>query len=110
MRHGRNQDHLSWNDAAFLYLEREGVPLHIASVNLLEGFLSLADCIRFVESKIPLVPRYRQRVVARLCSTSVCPPGSSIPTSTCATTSGKSRLSTGLMPSSRLSLARSWVR
>jgi len=66
MRLGRIQDHLSWNNAAFLYLEREGVPLHIASVNLLEGFLSLADCIRFVESKIPLVPRYRQRVVEPL--------------------------------------------
>ena len=66
MRHGRNQNHLSWTDAAFLYLERKGIPLHIASVNLLEGFLSLADCIRFVESKIPLVPRYRQRVVAPL--------------------------------------------
>jgi len=64
MQHGRNQNHLSWTDAAFLYLEREGVPLHIGAANLLEGVVSLADCIRFVESKLPLVPRYRQRIVA----------------------------------------------
>ena len=54
---------LSWGDAIFLYLEREGAPLHIASVNMFEGRIPLASCRRFIESKLPLIPRYRQRVV-----------------------------------------------
>lgn len=54
---------LSWGDAIFLYLEREGAPLHIASVNIFEGRIPLASCRRFIESKLPLIPRYRQRVV-----------------------------------------------
>ncbi|HEV2118269.1 MAG TPA: wax ester/triacylglycerol synthase family O-acyltransferase [Terriglobales bacterium] len=54
---------LSWGDAIFLYLEREGAPLHIASVNVFEGRVPLASCRRFIESKLPLIPRYRQRVV-----------------------------------------------
>lgn len=66
MRQHRNHDRLSATDAAFLYLEREGVPLHIAGVSLLEGNVSFEECVRFVESKIPLIPRYRQRVVAPL--------------------------------------------
>jgi diacylglycerol O-acyltransferase len=64
MRHQRNYDHLSWGDTVFLYLEREGMPLHIAGVSVLEGVISREDCIRFVESKLPLIPRYRQRVIA----------------------------------------------
>jgi diacylglycerol O-acyltransferase len=55
---------LSWGDAIFLYLEREGVPLHIASVSIFEGRIPLAGCRRFIESKLPKIPRYRQRVVA----------------------------------------------
>jgi diacylglycerol O-acyltransferase / wax synthase len=66
MRQHRNHDRLSLTDAAFLYLEREGVPMHIAGVSLLEGIVSFEDCVRFVESKIPLIPRYRQRVVPPL--------------------------------------------
>jgi diacylglycerol O-acyltransferase / wax synthase len=66
MRQHRNHERLSLIDAAFLYLEREGVPMHIAGVSLLEGIVSFEDCVRFVESKIPLIPRYRQRVVAPL--------------------------------------------
>jgi len=54
---------LSWGDAIFLYLEREGAPLHIASVNVFEGRIEVAACRRYIESKLPLIPRYRQRVV-----------------------------------------------
>lgn len=54
---------LSWADAIFLYLEREGAPLHIASVNVFDGRIPLSSCRRFIESKLPLIPRYRQRVV-----------------------------------------------
>ena len=66
MRHHRNHDRLSGIDTAFLYLEREGVPMHIAGVSELEGIVSFEECVRFVESKIPLIPRYRQRVIAPL--------------------------------------------
>src|SRR5271157_5563514 len=38
----------SFGDALFLYLERE---------------VALRDCRAYIESKLPLVPRYRQRVV-----------------------------------------------
>ncbi len=54
---------LSEGDALFLYLERQGMPLHIASVAVLDGAISLSDCIAFVSSKLALIPRYLQRVV-----------------------------------------------
>ncbi len=54
---------LSFGDALFLYLEREGMPLHIASVSVFEGAVPFSDFARFIESKLSLVPRYRQRVV-----------------------------------------------
>jgi len=60
----RDNNRLSTGDALFLYLEREGMPLNVASVSVFEGKISLAACTRFIESKLPLIPRYRQRVVA----------------------------------------------
>lgn len=39
------------------------MPLHIASVSTFEGEVPQEDFSRFIESKLPLVPRYRQRVV-----------------------------------------------
>jgi len=53
----------SFGDALFLYIEREGQPLNIAGVSVFEGEIKLRDCIAFIESKLPLIPRYRQRVV-----------------------------------------------
>ncbi|HYX70186.1 MAG TPA: wax ester/triacylglycerol synthase domain-containing protein, partial [Terriglobales bacterium] len=47
----------------FLNLERAGVPLHMASLSIFEGKLPLRDCLRFVATKLPLIPRYRQRVI-----------------------------------------------
>lgn len=64
MSHGEGKNRLSCGDALFLYLEREGMPLNIASVSVFEGAMSLVDCRRFLESKLPLIPRYLQRVVA----------------------------------------------
>jgi diacylglycerol O-acyltransferase len=64
MAHGRDSDRLSWGDALFLYLEREGMPLNIASVFAFDGTISLDACRQFIESKLPLIPRYLQRVVA----------------------------------------------
>ena len=63
MPHHPEVENLSWGDALFLYLEREGAPLHIASVSMFEGRIPLAACRRYIESKLLLIPRYRQRVV-----------------------------------------------
>ncbi len=57
-------DSLSWGDTFFLYLEREGQPLNIGGVCEFEGLISRESCIKFVQSKLPLIPRYLQRVVA----------------------------------------------
>ncbi len=56
-------DRMSEGDALFLYLERQGMPLNIASVAVFDGTISLAECMEFVSSKLPLIPRYFQRVV-----------------------------------------------
>jgi len=53
----------SFGDALFLYVEREGQPLNIAGVSVFEGEMKLKDCMAFIESKLPLIPRYRQHVV-----------------------------------------------
>jgi diacylglycerol O-acyltransferase len=53
---------LSWGDALFLYIERPGQPLSIAGVSVFDGPIPLKACREFVESKLPLVPRYLQRV------------------------------------------------
>lgn len=63
MRNQTGIESLSWGDAIFLYLEREGAPLHIASLSVFEGTIPLAHCRRFVQAKLPEIPRYRQRVV-----------------------------------------------
>ncbi len=63
MTNGHQNNSFSFGDALFLYVEREGQPLNIAGVSVFEGDIKLKDCIAFVESKLPLIPRYRQRVV-----------------------------------------------
>jgi len=57
-------DRLSWGDTVFLHLEREGMPLNVASVSVLEGKIPFADCLRFIKAKLPQLPRYLKRVVA----------------------------------------------
>ena len=57
-------DRLSWGDTVFLHLEREGMPLNVASVCTFEGEISLAECVALMESKLSLLPRYTQRVVS----------------------------------------------
>jgi diacylglycerol O-acyltransferase len=59
----RQSDRLSWGDTVFLHLERDGMPLNVASVCIFEGDISFKDCLQFVESKLPLLPRYLKRVV-----------------------------------------------
>lgn len=47
-------------DAAFLYVERKEIPLHIASVCIFDGPISFPQFVANVNSKLHLVPRYRQ--------------------------------------------------
>ena len=63
MQNHAQSDRLSWGDTVFLHLEREGMPLNVASVCTFEGEISLQDCIQFIESKLPLLPRYMKHVV-----------------------------------------------
>ena len=62
-RHHDN-NRLSYGDALFLFLEREGMPLNVASVNVFEGVIPFKACTEFIESKLPAIPRYWQRVEA----------------------------------------------
>jgi len=64
MSYGKSHERLSWGDALFLYLEREGMPLNIASVSVFEGRIPLLTCRKFIESKLWKIPRYLERVVA----------------------------------------------
>ena len=51
------------DDAAFLYLERKEMPLHIGSVSLFEAAIPFERFVDQIDSKLHLIPRYRQRVV-----------------------------------------------
>jgi WS/DGAT/MGAT family acyltransferase len=54
---------MSGLDASFYLLEDENTPFHVASVIVLEGPApSYGDLVRLIVSKLPQVPRYRQRV------------------------------------------------
>ena len=63
MQNHSQNDRLSWGDTVFLHLEREGMPLNVASVCVFEGEIGFEDCLQFIESKLPLLPRYLKRVV-----------------------------------------------
>ncbi len=63
MQNQPQSDRLTWGDTVFLHLERDGMPLNVASVCLFEGEVSFEDCVKFIESKLPLIPRYLKRVV-----------------------------------------------
>ncbi len=51
---------LSGTDAAFLYLERKEIPLHIACVAMFEEPIPFEEFVAAIDSKLHLVPRYRQ--------------------------------------------------
>ena len=50
-------------DAAFLYLERSHAPLHIGSLGVYEGQIPFQRFVEHIASRIPSIPRYRQRVL-----------------------------------------------
>ena len=53
---------LSAQDAAFLYLERPRAPLHIGSLGIYDGHIPYEPFVEHIASRIPGIPRYRQRV------------------------------------------------
>jgi len=56
-------ERLSPQDASFLHIESDNSPMHIASVAIFEGPPPSLDQIKaMVAGKLPLVPRYRQKV------------------------------------------------
>ncbi len=54
---------LSFLDAFWLYVERPGAPVNVASASAFEGTITLDECMEYVESKLPSIPRFLQRVV-----------------------------------------------
>ncbi len=64
MQNHQQGDRLSWGDTVFLNLEREGMPLNVASVSVLEGEIPFKAFTRFIETKLPRLPRYLKRVAA----------------------------------------------
>src|SRR5271169_3417211 len=55
--------HLSSVDAAFLYLERKEIPLHMASVSIFDGPVPFDKFVASIQSKLYLIPRYQQIAV-----------------------------------------------
>lgn len=56
-------DRMNVTDAGFYFAEGENTPMHVGSVSVFEGPApSYGDLVRLLLGKLPLVPRYRQRV------------------------------------------------
>jgi len=56
-------DRMSPLDASFIHIEDDNNPMHIGSVVMFEGPApAYGDLVRLVAGKLPLVPRYRQKV------------------------------------------------
>ena len=56
-------DRMNPLDASFLAIEDDNNPMHIGNVSIFEGPPpGYGDVVRMVASKLPLVPRYRQKV------------------------------------------------
>jgi WS/DGAT/MGAT family acyltransferase len=54
---------LSSLDATFLYFERKEAPMHIGGVSIFEGEIPFKKFVRNLSGRLPLLPRYRQKVV-----------------------------------------------
>ena len=59
---GKLSRRLTASDAAFLYLERPNTPLHIGSLAVYEGQVPFEPFQEQIRARMPLIPRYRQRV------------------------------------------------
>jgi WS/DGAT/MGAT family acyltransferase len=54
---------ISGYDAAFLYAESPTSPMHVASLNIVEGSLEFEDFKENIASKLHLIPKFRQRLL-----------------------------------------------
>ncbi|MCS6873591.1 MAG: wax ester/triacylglycerol synthase family O-acyltransferase [Pyrinomonadaceae bacterium] len=54
--------YLSTLDAAFLYLERKECPMNIGAACIFEGKLTYDSLLKHIEDRLPLVPRYLQKL------------------------------------------------
>jgi len=54
---------ISGSDAAFLYTESPTSPMHIATLNIVEGSLKFEDFKKIIASKMHLLPKFRQRLL-----------------------------------------------
>lgn len=54
---------LTYQDAAFLYFERRNAPLHIGSLGIYRGRIPFEQFVAHIDSRLPLIPRYRQRLI-----------------------------------------------
>lgn len=53
---------LSAVDAAFLYIERKEIPLHMALVTVFDGPIPFEEFVASIQAKMHLIPRYSQIV------------------------------------------------
>lgn len=54
---------LSSMDATFLYFEKKEAPMHIGSVSIFEGEIPFKRFKDNLNARLPLLPRYRQKVI-----------------------------------------------
>lgn len=54
---------LTTQDSAFVYFERDTAPMNIGTVAIFEGQISYERLAEHLNSRMPLVPRYRERLV-----------------------------------------------
>lgn len=54
---------LNVQDSAFVYFERAEAPLHLGSLGVYEGRIPFQRFVDHLKSRIPLTPRYRQRLM-----------------------------------------------
>lgn len=54
---------LTTQDATFLYGESESAPLHFSGLATFEGSIDFAKLRDYMERRLPLLPRFRQRLV-----------------------------------------------
>jgi diacylglycerol O-acyltransferase / wax synthase len=57
------RNRLTGQDASFIYGESRNGPLHIGSISFFDDEITYPELIRHFETKLHLVPRYRQRLV-----------------------------------------------
>ena len=53
---------LSTRDAFWLHLEHPGLPMNVAAVCEFDGRIDFDDCARYIESQLPQLPHFRDRL------------------------------------------------